>query len=219
MKHFFLFFICILYYFGGKSQVLNAATEKAFQKYFFIPVQFDHFGKWINAIQKDSTIEFTYKTLNIENDSLYLRYEMKKPGFGKIFNDAIPTIALYGWSRLATPLPKVTSSFQTFHFESGRPRMVTIVTMSCIIPFDSTADGKRLAKQKQSELEKEFSPYFKFKTVKKRKGKNRKYYPEVERLVEYRQKQNMPSVSSVYHAFRNHQNLVYINLIYEITNQ
>ena len=219
MKIIILTVIIFCNVFKVNCQVLNGETVKALEEYFFIPVQFDNFGKWIAEIEKDSSLIISNKKFYLENDSMYLNLHIQKPGFQSHFKSGEPSITILALTRSSRGTTSIHKNINGLKFETGQPFKINYLTLILTIPFDSTDAGKQLAAQAQVALKDQFNSHFKFRRIiKPKKAGKRVHHKEIEQFVSFRLTDNGYPISSIFHTFQENQNQVVFNIFYQLIN-
>ena len=218
-NRFLLTAIITLSFFIARSQVFNRTQAEALQAYFFIPVEFDQFGKWLAQIENDTSLLFSEKKFESYDDSINLRLEIEKQGLFTTFNGSQPKVVITGRTHTINKPVLKTNARHATYYEKGPPVKVTHLTLMAIIPFDSTATGKNLASKTQREIEKNLIKLFEYQNVinPKKPGK-RKSHPETERFARFRSEKFGTSACAVFHTLQDGENKVFVSIYYELTN-
>ena len=215
-----LFFSILFISISAKSQVVwNPGFVKSLEEFFFIPVEFENFGNWVAAIEKDSSILFKKKEFTIERDSLNLNFDLVKPGFSSPFNHSDLSVTIVGRTRTFNNLKEIIEKGRaSIDVKRLPPIKVTTVWLVSIMSFDSTKEGKLLAAQAMKQLEIKFSYYFENKKV-YRSPKNirkRKHEKEIEKEVRFYMKEHPFSRFSINHSSFPDKNQIIMKLEYEL---
>lgn len=203
-----------------KSQVVwNPGFVKSLEDYFFIPVEFEHFGNWVAGIEKDSSLVFKKKEFTIEKDSLNLNFDLVKPGFSSPFNNSALSVTILGRTRNFDNLKEIVEKGPaSIDVKRLPPIKVTTIYLASKISFDSTNEGKLLAAQTMKQLEVEFSKYFENKKI-IRSPKNirkRKHHPEIEKQVRFSMKENPIARFWINNSTFSNKNEIIMNIAYEL---
>lgn len=177
----------------AKSQVVwSPGFVKSLGEFIFIPVEFDHFGNWVEGIENDSSIVFNKKQYTIENDSLYIDFQMQKPGFPSPVKFAEHSVNIYGKTHTVKNLKSISKTGTGISLTSLPPQKVTTIYISCRLSFPSSEKSKLLASETMEDLEKKFSRFFDKKRVIKahKNKKRRKSHPDTEKDVRFYMKDN-----------------------------
>ena len=218
-NRFLLTAIITLSFFAARSQVFNRTQAEALQAYFFIPVEFDQFGKWLAQIEADTSIVFKEKNFYAYEDSINLNFKIEKPGFNAAFNGSHPKLSIVGRTHTTHQQILKTNARHATYYEKGPPVKVTHLTLMAIIPFDSTATGKNLAAKTQRDIEKNLDKIFGYKTViNPGKPGKRKSHPETERVARFRSDKFGSINCAVFHTFHDEENQVYVSIYYDLIN-
>ncbi len=176
-----------------KSQIQwSPGFTKYLEEYIFIPVEFDHFGNWIAGIENDSSVIFKKKQLSIENDSLYIDFQIEKPGFPSPVKFAKHSVSIYGKTSTVNNLKAINKSVTGINLKSLPAEKVTTIYISCRLSFPPTEKGKLLASETMDDLETKFSGFFDKKRVIKslKNKKRRKFHPDTEKDIRFSMNEN-----------------------------
>ena len=187
-------YCCILLCsFTAQSQVVwSPGFVKSLEEFIFIPVEFDNFGKWVEGIEKDSSIVFKKNQYIIENDSLYIDFQIEKPGFPSPVKFAEHSVNIYGKTNTVNNLKSISKTGTGIRLTNLPPQKVTTIYISCRLSFPATEKGKLLASETMEDLEIKFSRFFDKKRVIKahKNKKRRKFHPDTEKDIRFSMKDN-----------------------------
>lgn len=218
-----IFFLGILIIsFSAKSQNLDPAFVKSLKEYYFIPVEFENFGEWIAGIENDTNLVFNKKIFNYENqnDSLYLNFELTKPGTVLSIKNATLSLRILGNTFADKRLKFESRGKNLVKVIDLPPKKITSLRIYSYISFDSTSEGRLLATQTQKELEEQFGIFFSNKRIDKsnKNIKKRKFHRETERTAYFKRKDEL--IPGFYIRTNNFEdsNRVELCLIYELNH-
>lgn len=193
MKRSILFIIILFVTFSARSQVIwRSGFVTTLEEYIFIPTEFDHFGKWLADIEKDTTLIFKKKEFTLQGDSLYLNFDIEKPGFTSPFSHAAHSVNIYGKTHTINNLRSLSKTGSGLRIKALPPEKVISIYISTRLSFAPSDEGKLLATEAMDSLEMKFSRYFENKKVIKshKNIKKRKHHPEIEKEVRFTMKEN-----------------------------
>lgn len=218
MRKAILLITILLITFSAKSQVAwNPGFIKALEKFYFIPVEFEHFGNWIEYIENDTSLIFRKKEFTLTKDSLHLDLNIQRRNFPSPFNNSSLSVNILGFTRnYANRVMRESTT--SFSFNRLPPQKVTTLYIISKITFDATEEGKLLATQAMKELEKEFSTYFDSKRINKsiKNIRRRKHHPEVNKQVVFSIKENPAARFWINNSTFPERNEIAIYIAYEL---
>lgn len=214
MRKVFLFIGILFVSISAKSQNLDPEFVKVLQEYFFIPVEFKHFGEWMSGIDNDSSIIFKKKVFTLENDSIHLELDIKKPAFPSPVKNVLLSAQVFGHTREFNNLSRLKTTQNSLSIEPLPSKKVTSIQLYAILTFDSTTEGKLNAFIAQKFLEERFSVFFDKKNV--LKEYNSKKHPRVVRAVRFINKKDIVSRFSIWNSTFPDRNQVALYLLHEL---
>jgi hypothetical protein len=216
-----ILFIGILFFcISAKSQNWDPEFVKSLREYYFIPVEFESFGDWITGIENDSSLLFKKRILTQVNDSIYLNFELQKPGLASSFKNSTLSLKVLG-NTISDKRVKYESPGKNLVKVIDLPsRKVTALNIYASISFDTTNSGRLLAAQAQKELEDRFVVFFADKRIDK-SNKNihkRKFHRETERSAYFKRKDELISMFRIRTYNLQDSNKVELCLSYELNH-
>ena len=215
MRKGFLFISILFISISVKSQNWNPEFVKSLQEYYFIPVEFENFREWIAGIENDSSIIFKKKAFTIENDSIYLEFNIMKPEIPSPFKNSKLSAQVFGRTQQFNNLSKLKKTSNSISIVQLPPKNVTTIQIFAILTFDSTSEGKLLAANTQKILEEKFAVFFQ----KKIDLKLNKKHPKVVRSVRFTRKNEVVSSFSIWNSTFHDRNQVALSLLYELKDK
>lgn len=219
MRKEILFFSILFISISAKSQNWNPEFVKSLNEYYFIPVEFENFGGWIAGLENDSSILFKKKVFTHVNDSVYLNFELQKPGFSPAFENSLLTIKLIVntiFDKRVEFEPRGKNLVRTIDLP---PRKVTTLRIYASFSFDATETGRLSATNAQIELEDQFIGFFAKKQVNKsnKNIRKRKFHREEERSAYFKRENELNSMFQIRTNNFPDSNKVELCLSYELT--
>lgn len=204
----------------SKSQLLHPQVINSLKNYFFVPVMFDNLGDWIKGIDNDSSIIFKEKTFFLENDSLYLKYELEKPGYPPGYKNAATKLSIRGHTRTVHP-SIIKNQVNSIHLNHLNPTKITNLSLSLIITFDSTENGKQMATQLQDSLDSSIRQYFKKRRAyvgnKNLKARNH-HHAKTRKCIHYFLNDDPIAIFIISNTVQDNKNQIALYLNYSLIN-
>ena len=204
---------------SGRSQLLKPEVQTVLEEYFFIPVTFDHFGTWLSNIEKDSSLIFINKIYTKEQDSVYLKFDIKKPDFNSPVREASEDLMILitqHHQRNFANLPRTGK--RSLKSETIPGRKLNMLRLILTYTFDSSESGKKMATKTQKDLEKRFNKYFENTITKKGPKKITRHTmnPNVIRNTNYYLNFSQYPILNISHTFHGNINRIELYLTYEL---
>ena len=204
----------------SKSQLLQPQVINSLEEYFFVPVAFDNLGNWIKIIENDTSINFKEKTYFLQDDSIYLHFEMEKPGFPLHYKNGSCKLIIHAQTQTNNWITTETEK-SSIKFIHSPPAKVTNMNLSLIIAFDSTERGQQMAQELQNSLDDSIKQYFGKKLVyngnKKLKALK---HPNIKtrKCIHYYLKDEPISIFTISNTVKNNKNQIALYLNYSLNN-